>query len=289
MIGGDQAGALRDLVSRKKEQPSVPLSTCNTIAVTSGKGGVGKTNFSIFLAKALAARGERILLFDGDMGLANLHILLGVTAPHTIKDYLTGKCTLEEAVYNVEAGVDLLPGSSGSVGLANISPRDLAMFLSKLNMITSQYDHMIVDGGAGIAESSLGLTMSADSVVVVITPDPTSLADAYATIKVLVARGCSSFSVVVNMVESEEEGAAIEEKLSLLTQKFLGITPVFLGRIMRDRKLASVIREDRSVLSEKGLTDFTNRMNHISLQLIETENKDGEGFFGRFLTSVSGR
>ncbi len=288
MIGNDQAGALRDLVSRKQNSSEPVVSDCKTIAVTSGKGGVGKTNFSIFLAKSLAARGDRVLLFDGDMGLANLHILLGVTAPFTLKDYLTGNCGLGETVYAVESGLDLLPGSSGNVGLANISSRDLTILLKQLNHITDKYDWMIVDGGAGIGESSLNLTMSADQVVAVITPDPTSLADAYATIKVLVARGCSSFDVVVNMVENEEEGAAVEEKLTLLTEKFLGITPTFLGRLPRNKKLSSLIREERAVLAERGLGDFTNRMNYIAQQISEQSIGREDSFFGRFISSISG-
>ncbi len=286
-MNGDQAGALRDLVSRKQqEQPEQPISRCSTIAVTSGKGGVGKTNFSIFLARTLASRGERVLLFDGDLGLANLHILLGVNAPLTMREYLTGKSSLQDVIYEVETGVDLLPGSSGNVGLANISTRDLSVFIQQLVAVSSNYDHMIVDGGAGLAESSLNLTLAADQTVVVITPDPTSLADAYATIKVLAQRGCTTFDVVVNMFESEDECEAVEEKLSLLTGKFLGITPNFIGRLPRNRQLASQIRQERSLLQGDGLGDFLNRMNHIAEQIsLNSESSSAESFFERIVTS----
>ncbi len=287
MMNGDQAGALRDLVSRKKqEQPLEPKSNCATIAVTSGKGGVGKTNFSIFLARTLASRGERVLLFDGDLGLANLHILLGVNAPLTMREYLMGKSSLQEVIYEVEPGVDLLPGSSGNVGLANISTRDLSVFIQQLVAVSSKYDYMIVDGGAGLAESSLNLTLSADQAVVVITPDPTSLADAYATIKVLAQRGCKAFDVVVNMFDSEDECEAVEEKLSLLCGKFLGITPKFIGRLPRNRQLASQIRQERSLLKGDGLGDFLNRMNHIAEQIsLNSESSSAESFFERIVTS----
>jgi len=290
MSGGDQAGALRDLVSRKQSTlPLAPVNNCSTLAVTSGKGGVGKTNFSIFLARTLASRGERVLLFDGDLGLANLHILLGVNAPFTMKEYLTGKCSLQDVIYEVEPGVDLLPGTSGNVGLANISTRDLSVFIQQLETITSNYDRMIVDGGAGIAESSLNLTLAADEIIVVITPDPTSLADAYATIKVLAQRGCTRFDVVVNMFESEDECDAVEEKLSLLTDKFLGLTPQFVGRLPRNRQLASQIRLERSLLNGDGLGDFLNRMNHIAEQIAKspienTLENSAKSFFERIVS-----
>lgn len=286
---GDQAGALRDLVARKQsgEVPAVPKG-CPSIAVTSGKGGVGKTSFSVFLAKSLAAQGEKVLLFDGDMGLANLHILLGISTPLSLKDFLVGKCSIEECIYEVEPGVELIPGASGDVGLANISKMDLSGILEKINAVTGNYDRLIVDGGAGIAEASLGLTLSADQVVVVITPDPTSLADAYATIKVLASRGCKDFSVVVNMVESDEEGRAVQEKLSLLTEKFLGFVPDFVGSLPRNRKLGTAIREERALLAAKGFGDFVNRMNNTARLIRGHEPVVEGGFFGRLLTVLSG-
>ncbi len=284
MNGRDQAGVLRDIVSRI-DQESEKKFGCPTIAVTSGKGGVGKTNVSIFLAKALAARGERVLLFDGDLGLANLHILLGASTTNTLRDYLIGKCTLSDCIVEVEPGISLLAGSSGNMGLANISPRDLSRLLSKLDSVLSEYDRLIVDGGAGISESAVALTLSADQVLVVITPDPTSLADAYATIKILYSRGCRSFFVVINMVESDEESVAVEEKLTLLTDRFLGFKPEFIGRLPRNRKLGSMIRQDRSLLAAKGLGDFNNRINLVAQQIISSTKESERGFFGTFLNS----
>jgi len=283
--GRDQAGVLRDLVSRLEPESTAVRLGCPTIAVTSGKGGVGKTNVSIFLAKALAVRGERVLLFDGDLGLANLHILLGTSTQSTLRDYLVGKCQLSECIAEVEPGIDLLAGSSGNMGLANISPRDLALLLERLDSVIGSYDRLIVDGGAGISESSMALTLSADQVVVVITPDPTSLADAYATIKILHGRGCKKFYIVINMVESDEESSAVEEKLTLLTERFLDFTPVFLGKLPRNRKLGSMIRQERSLLVAKGLGDFSNRMNHIAQQLVNDSPESVEGFFGKFITN----
>lgn len=284
MNGRDQAGALRDLVSRL-EQDSEKGPGCPTVAVTSGKGGVGKTNISIFLAKALAAKGERVLLFDGDLGLANLHILLGASTTFTLKDYLIGKCALADCIVEVQPGISLLAGSSGNMGLANISPRDLSRLLGKLDTVLSNYDRLIVDGGAGISESSVALTLSADQILVVITPDPTSLADAYATIKILYSRGCRSFYIVINMVENEEESFAVEERLTLLTEKFLGFKPEFIGRLPRNRKLGSMIRQDRSLLVAKGLGDFSNRMNSIAQQIISGTRDASQGFFEKFIKS----
>lgn len=274
MINRDQAENLRDLVSSKQAVATAQVkSGCSTIAITSGKGGVGKTSVSIFLAKALAARGEKILLLDGDLGLANLHILLGTSTKVTMRDFMQGSASLKDCISPVEPGIDLLAGGSGNMAMANISIKDLTRLRENLTAVSANYDRMIVDGGAGIAESSVQLSLSADQVIVVITPDPTSLADAYATIKILSARGCNSLSVVVNMAEDEAECDAVEEKISLLTDKFLGFTPNFIGRLSRNKKLASMIRQERSLMIAHGLGDFSNRMNQIVQRIIDLDNQ----------------
>jgi len=274
-MSGDQAGALRELVSKVKSNNLVsktPVkSRCEVITVTSGKGGVGKSNTSIFLAKALVGKGKKVLLFDGDMGLANLHILLGVTAKYNIVHFLRGERELSEIVHPTVDNIHLLPGSSGSAGLADLRGDKLTHLITQLELFSAEYDYMIVDGGAGISESAIKLTLAGDSVLVVLTTDPTSLADAYSAIKILNNKGTKHFYVIINMVEAEEEAEAIEEKLMLLTEKFLGITPIVLGRLPRERRLSSCIRSERSILGERGLADFSIRINSIASKIIKDQ------------------
>ncbi len=159
----------------------------------------------------------------------------------------------------------------------------LNKLIARLEGFSAQYDYMIVDGGAGISDSAMRLALSGDSLVVVLTPDPTSLADAYSTIKILHSRGTTRFYVVINMVEADDEGDAIEEKLLLLTNKFLGVTPIFLGQLPRNRKLSSCIRSERSVLAERGMADFAIRINSIASKMTGEElmSREEGSFFKR--------
>lgn len=275
---GDQAGALREIVEATGTNPS---GTGTTISITSGKGGVGKSNVAIFLAKALANTGKKILLFDGDLGLANLHILTGVSTPKNLTHCLNSSASVADVIYPVEDGIDLIPGGSGVTELADISSDRLKTVVTQLEEVSTHYDYTIVDGGAGIHKSVIDLAVAGDMMLLVLTPDPTSLADAYSALKVLASRGISEFYVVVNQVEHPKEGESVLKKLSLLTDKFLGITPQLLGELPRNRRLSSAIRDDRSLLAEKGLAEFSVKMNTIAAKINGCDNRDRTGFFKR--------
>lgn len=276
----DQAGALRDIIAT--DSNSIPKSdSCRVISITSGKGGVGKSTFSIFLAKSMASQGKKVLLFDGDMGLANLHILLGVTTQKNILNFTKGEASLEEIIYPVEENIDLLAGSSGASEIADLSSNKTDNLISNLNSLTQKYDFIIVDGGAGIHNSVIKLALAGDDTIVVLTPDPTSLSDAYSAIKVLASKGKKDFKLVVNMVETSSEGAIVLEKITLLTEKFLGVVPTILGELPRNRKLGSCIKEDRSILAQRGLADYSIKINNISSKLTGNNSNQKSSFFNR--------
>ena len=281
----DQAGALRDLVAKSNSTDNnVKNSNCKVISITSGKGGVGKSNFTIFLGKYLKETGAKVLLLDGDMGLANLHILTGVSAPYNLTHFLSSQVSLKDIIYNIEDNIDLISGVSGSDSLANLSNSNLETVSDSINSLTYNYDYIIIDVGAGIAKKTINLALAGDITIVVLTPDPTSLADAYATIKVLSLSGKKDYFTLINMVETSNEGDIVVEKLSLLTEKFLNLKPIPLGELPRSKRLSSYIRGEKSLLSENGLSEFTIKMRSIVQRITGEKVKDNRSFFKKLFS-----
>lgn len=277
----DQANTLRDLVSRVQGADPVPATHATAISVTSGKGGVGKSNFSIFLGKTLSSMGKKVLLFDGDLGLANLHILLGVSAPFSLSHVLSGEKSIEEVIYKTTDNLDILPGNTGNADIANLPVGRLQSLVSSLENFATKYDYLVVDGGAGISSGPMSLAAAGDVIMVVLTPEPTSLADAYSVIKLLHSKGRTAFSVVVNMADSFEEAETIFEKLSLITERYLGIVPQLTGIIPRSKQLTSCIREERSVLGERGLGSLILAMNSVAKNILDRGRVEEASFFER--------
>jgi flagellar biosynthesis protein FlhG len=280
----DQAENLRKIVANI-DTPKI--DGIRSIAIVSGKGGVGKSNISIFLAKALAVRGKKVLIFDGDLGLANLHILLGISPKGTLSKYLKNECRIEDIVHKIDENVDLIPGGSGDVSTNS----DLSKMLSDLTNLSRNYDYLIIDGGAGIGENTLRLAISAGEVILLMTPDPTSLTDAYSTLKVLISRKQKNISLLINMAENENETELVKNKLFMLSENFLRFSPKYLGFLPQSKKLAALIREDIGVLSQK-IGDFSLKINTIAAkidgeQIIETD--ENQNFFTKFTQSIGGK
>ncbi|MGB0748016.1 MAG: MinD/ParA family protein [Magnetospiraceae bacterium] len=220
------------------------------IAVASGKGGVGKTWLSITLAHALARRGQRVLLFDGDLGLANVDIQLGLMPQHDLGGVLAGKLSLNQASSTFEeGGFDIISGRSGSGGLANVPVNRLQVLGEDLHLIAAAYDHVILDLGAGVERTVRYLAQSAGTILVVTTDEPTSLTDAYAFIKVThMDNSAANLEVVVNMAESERSGEKTYNTLLKACQGFLKMSPRLAGIVQRDTKVRDSIRSQTPVL-----------------------------------------
>jgi flagellar biosynthesis protein FlhG len=204
-------------------------------AVISGKGGVGKSVITANLAAAFSLAGQRTLVIDADLGLANLDVILGVNPTGTIQDVLAGNLAVEEALVHTRAGFDLLPAGSGTLENSLLTPT-LASSLRKLiDTLELRYDAILFDAGAGIGEVVLFFARLADEIVLIVTPEPTSLMDAYATVKILARRfGCADFRLVVNQADPncpEESGARVAKHLQQVVTRFLsadGALPVRL-------------------------------------------------------------
>jgi flagellar biosynthesis protein FlhG len=223
------------------------------IAVGSGKGGVGKTWFSITLAHALARRGRKILMFDGDLGLANADIQLGLMPKHDLNDVISGTCSIDAAMMRIpDAGFDILPGRSGTASLANLPAATLDHVLAALRQSAGGFDDVIMDLGAGIDPSVRRMTAFADIVLLVITEDPSSLTDAYAVLKLLKADRPDTpldVRIVVNQASSVAAGKRAYGSLARAARGFLRLDPPLLGLINRDERVSEAIRRQSLLLT----------------------------------------
>jgi flagellar biosynthesis protein FlhG len=222
----------------------------NLVAVASGKGGVGKTWFSITLAHALAKAGRKVLLFDGDLGLANVDIQLGLMPKTDLGSVVAGRLTLNQALVPFpEGGFDIIAGRSGSGTLANIPLSRLQLLGDDLVVLSGTYDKVVVDLGAGVEKTTRNFATQAGTILVVTTDEPTSLTDAYAFIKVTqMERPGTDMRVVVNMANSTREGERIYNTLLKACEGFLKISPPLAGVIRRDLKVREAIRNQTPIL-----------------------------------------
>jgi len=220
------------------------------IAVASGKGGVGKTWFAITLSHAIAKRGRKTLLFDGDLGLANVDIQLGLMPKHDLGAVIAGRLPLNQAtVAFEEGGFDIVAGRSGSGNLANLSLNRLNTLAEDLLLLSSVYDHVILDLGAGVERTVRNLTNHVDTVLVVTTDEPTALTDAYAFIKLThMERPDQDIRVVINMANSTREGERTYNTILKACQGFLKFSPPLAGVIRRDIKVRETIRSQTPIL-----------------------------------------
>jgi len=246
-------GSVPSLAPRPAHRPRAR----NVIAVASGKGGVGKTWFSISLSHALARAGQRTLLFDGDLGLANVDIQLGLMPKHDLGSVVTGRLTLNQAAVTFpEGGFDVIAGRSGSGSLANIPLSRLQVLADDLSLLASGYDRVVLDLGAGVEKTVRALANQAGTILVVTTDEPTSLTDAYAFVKVThMERPTTDIRIVVNMANSTREGERIYYTLLKACEGFLKISPPLAGVIRRDLKVREAIRNQTPLLTRSPNTE----------------------------------
>ena len=220
------------------------------IAVTSGKGGVGKTNVSVNLAAALAALGERVLLMDADLGLANVDVLLGLSPEYDLQHVINGEKSLDEVVIPGPAGFQVIPASSGVEHMAELTTLQQASLITAFSELQTPIDTLIVDTAAGISGSVVSFAKACQEVIVVVCDEPTSLTDAYALIKVMSTRhGVSKFQMLANMVKDEAQGLLLYDKLLNTCDRFLNVGLGYLGAMPFDDQLRSAVKSQQPVVS----------------------------------------
>jgi flagellar biosynthesis protein FlhG len=251
-------------------RPAASAKRGRIIAVASGKGGVGKTFFSITLSNALALRGNRVLLFDGDLGLANVDIQLGLMPHYDLGSVVAGKLSLNQAAMHYEqGGFDVIAGRSGSGSLANIPLSRLQILGEDLALMAARYDRVILDLGAGVEKSVRQLARAADTILVVTSDEPTALTDAYAFIKITaLERPNLDIRVVVNASNSTREGERTYQTLFKACQGFLKISPPLAGIVRRDARVRETIRHQTPILIRSPSSEAAMDITAIAERLI---------------------
>ena len=241
----DQAQRLREMIPGERATP------LRIIAVTSGKGGVGKTNISANLSVLAARSGKRVLVIDADLGLANVEILLGLSPRHHVGDLIDRSVPLESVLTTGPHGICVLPAGSGVQTLTNLNDDQKLRLIAALDPLEDRFDLVIVDTGAGIGDNVLFFVGAAQEALLLVSPEPTSLTDAYATVKVLSQQmGVRHFNVVVNPAPHELAAREIYRKLTRVTDRFLDANVRFLGYLPHDENL------HRSVMAQKPLVEL---------------------------------
>ncbi|OZG72873.1 cobyrinic acid a,c-diamide synthase [Hahella sp. CCB-MM4] len=224
------------------------LHPVQVIAVTGGKGGVGKSNVSINLAMALSEMGRRVVVLDADLGLANIDVLLGITSSRNIGDVLSGECTLREVMVEGPGGIKIVPASSGTQHLTHLSPLEHAGLINAFSEISNDLDVLIIDTAAGISEQVLSFARASQEILMVVCDEPTSITDCYAVIKLLNKNhDLFRFRVLANMVRSSEEGRNLFNKLSKVTERFLEVALQYEGSIPFDETVRKAVQRQRPV------------------------------------------
>lgn len=257
----DQAGTLRKMAKEINESRGFQgihgrgrtgNSMTRGIAVASGKGGVGKTNLVANVAYNLTKFGKKVLVFDADVGLGNIHILLGLMPRHTLQNVLEGEREINDIMIEGPGGIKILPASSGNKKYSELTTEEKLILKTELESLENHFDFIIFDIGAGISSNVMYFCTGAQEILIVSTPEPTSFADAYAIMKVLSRDySRSSFELVVNSVKSKEEGLDVFKRLNKVADRFrLNISMNYLGHILNDDNVTRSVREQR-LFSEK--------------------------------------
>ena len=219
------------------------------IAVTGGKGGVGKSNVSINLSVSLAAMGRRVALMDADLGLANIDVLLGLRPKQNIENVLAGECSLTDIMLAGPGGIRIIPASSGTQRMTMLGVMEHAGLIHAFSEISNQIDVLVIDTAAGISESVVSFVRAAQEVLVVVCDEPSSITDAYALIKLLNKdHGVDRFRVVANMTRSTQEGRNLFNKLTQVTDRFLDVTLQYVGNIPFDESVRKAVQRQRPVV-----------------------------------------
>jgi len=297
----DQANKLRDIIKAKNEAKAqdgivnedaikTPLTdlldeqilmqhtsklAAKVITVTSGKGGVGKTNFTVNLAIAMSRLGKRVVIIDADFGLANIEVLLGIIPKCSFAEVFSQKCTIEEALTPGPSGISFISGGSGLAKMANVTEEQLAYVLANFEVLDSYADIVLIDTGAGISKSVTAFVLASNEAIIITTPEPTSITDAYAIIKTAREEMTHTlnFKLIVNRVDSDDEGVEIYNKLNRVCSRFLSLNIENLGAIPYDNNLVKAVKSQQPVLVSFPGTPSATAIDEICHKLLFGEAK----------------
>ncbi len=271
----DQAYNLRNLIKTDSD------SNFQVITITSGKGGVGKTSFTVNLAACLQSLGKNVLILDADLALANIDILLDEKPTYNLGNLLTGEKDINEIIYTSKSGIKFIPASSGVEELANLSPKQQLFLINKLKDIYYDFDYMLIDTSAGVHETVINFCLAADKTTIVTTPDPTAVADAYALSRILIKNKPDDveLGLIVNMVSSPEEGERVYKGMDRILKQFLGKGIEFFGYLRKDDNLVQSIRERKILYQVNPKSKYSRDILNFANYLITGERKPSKSNF----------
>jgi flagellar biosynthesis protein FlhG len=300
---GDQADTLREMArAARKNQPQDPSAKggisdpkgIRVISVTSGKGGVGKSNVVSNLAIALSIQGKKVLVIDADLGLGNLDVLLGLSPLYNLNNVLNGEKTIAEIIVDGPAGIKIIPAGSGVQEFTSLGQHEKLRLLDELDMLEEKFDIMIVDTEAGISENVTYFAVAAQEIIVVVTPEPTSITDVYALIKLLATRYSEHhFKVLVNMAKDSEDALEVFRKLANVAGRFLDISLDYLGCVVKDEKVVEAVKRQKAVSELFPDSDAAACFATLAKRVIENTRQTRlkgniQFFFRRFLDNPTG-
>ncbi len=243
-----------------------------TLAVTSGKGGVGKTQISANLALSLAKRGKKVVLFDADLGLASLDLALGVRPASDLMSVVRGQRKMQDILVEGPEGVHLIPACPGRYEMANLGARDRGLLCHAVEEILPSFDVLIIDTGAGIGSNAVSFATWADEILLVATPEPTSIRDAYAMAKVLNVRGgVDRVSLVANQVSSEKEGYTLHQRVDQIVRQFLPLQLVYAGAVPRDEAVRNGVTSGEPCILSAPDSQAARALDGLAHRLVTAE------------------
>jgi len=292
----DQAQRLRQLASNLKseiKQKSRPMGQhkSRVVAVTSGKGGVGKTNFAVNLALGLIQRGRDVLLLDADLGLANVDVVLGTNPTYHLGHVVRGEKRLQDIVYRGPLGLKLIAGGSGLAELLDVGEMELKRFISGLEVLANQLDYVLLDTGAGLSKQVVSFVLAADEILIVTNAEPTAMTDAYATIKVISRQNpAANMRLVMNAVEDDQEAELAVNRLTMAALRFLGVHVESLGMVPYDGSVARAVKAQQPYLLAFPGTPAARAVKELAATLDGGQEAMSTGLFfdrlARFFSNV---
>ncbi|RDU22414.1 MinD/ParA family protein [Anaerosacchariphilus polymeriproducens] len=245
----DQAEQLRNIIKSKNQKPP---KVARVITVTSGKGGVGKSNVAVNLAVEIQKQGKRVLIFDADFGLANVEVMFGAIPQYTLSDLIFQGKEIKDIITPGPLEIGFISGGSGIAGLNNLNKDEISYIIRNMAELDSLADVIIIDTGAGISDSVLEFVVYSSEVLLVTTPEPTSLTDSYSLLKALhrnpnFRQEETKIRVISNKVSTVQEGHALYKKLNTVTNRFLNMEIDFLGMIPQDKKMEEAVMQQQPV------------------------------------------
>lgn len=268
----DQANKLREMALNLRNQIEADMGReirhTRVISVSSGKGGVGKSTLALNLSLKLCAMGKRVLLMDADLGMANIDIMLGLVPKFNLYHMIRDKKALKDIIINGPSGLKIIPGGSGMNELANLREEEMKRILVEMGKLDGDFDYMVVDTGAGISNNVVKFLLAGDDVIILTTPEPTSLTDAYGVVKSVNKYGFDgNIYLVVNRVAKESEGVLVAQKFKLVSERFLALNINILGYILQDYHVEQGIRRQEAFvqvfpksIASQNITDIAERL-----------------------------